>query len=98
MRKKADRKTTDVDLEIGRKIELYRKIRSKTRQWLGKKIDRTYQQIQNYEIGNNRVSASVLVQIAVALNYPVETFFPDKDFEEKRNKIPKEINFDPDKL
>jgi transcriptional regulator with XRE-family HTH domain len=70
---------TTVDKEIGAKIELHRKLRSKTRHWLGEEIGRSYQQVQNYETGHNRVSASMLVLIATRLNYPITNFFPDKE-------------------
>jgi transcriptional regulator with XRE-family HTH domain len=71
-------KTSKIDKEIGAKIELHRKLRSKTRQELGDKIKRSYQQIQNYETGSNKVAASMLYLISKALKYPVDKFFPDK--------------------
>lgn len=71
-------KANKIDKEIGAKIELHRKLRSKTRNWLGEKIDRSYQQVQNYETGKHRVAASCLHLISKVLNYPISNFFPDK--------------------
>lgn len=72
-------KANKIDQQIGAKIELHRKLRSKTRNWLGEKIKRSYQQVQNYETGNHRVAASCLYLIASVLKYPINNFFPDKN-------------------
>lgn len=71
-------KATKIDKEIGAKIELHRLIKHKSRHWLGDKIKKSYQQIQNYEIGKHRVAASCLYHIAKALKTPIDKFFPDK--------------------
>lgn len=44
---------------------------------LGKALRVTFQQIQKYERGSNRVSASTLYRIASALDVPVSFFFDD---------------------
>lgn len=46
-----------------------------TQQQLGKAVGIKFQQIQKYETGMNRVSASRLYEIAKALNVPVSFFF-----------------------
>lgn len=71
-------KATKIDKEIGAKIEIHRNNRRKTRHWLGDKIGRSYQQIQNYEDGKHRIAASMLFRIAKVLRYPINNFFPDK--------------------
>jgi transcriptional regulator with XRE-family HTH domain len=48
-----------------------------TQQTLAKSIGVAFQQVQKYESGSNRVSASRLVQIANALAVPVAYFFED---------------------
>lgn len=63
------------ELQIGKQIEFHRKRRDLSRPQLAKKIGKSYQQIQNYEEGKNRVAASVLEKIAKALKYPIENFF-----------------------
>lgn len=72
-------KATKLDQEIGEKIELYRKIRRKTRHWLAEKLNLSYQQIQNYETGKHRVAASCLYTIASLLKTPIDKFFSDQD-------------------
>ena len=72
-------KATKLDQEIGEKIEIYRKIRRKSRHWLAEKLNLSYQQIQNYETGKHRVAASCLYVIANVLKTPINNFFPDKN-------------------
>lgn len=55
------------DMMIGRAIKLARLHRDKTQQWLADEIGVTYQQIQKYEAGSNRVSLSTFIEIAKAL-------------------------------
>jgi len=68
-------KVVKIERGIGEQIEIHRKLRNLSRPQLGKKIGKSYQQIQNYEEGRNRVAASVLEKIAKALKYPIENFF-----------------------
>jgi transcriptional regulator with XRE-family HTH domain len=69
-----------LDKKIGEQIKFYRLIKSKKdRNWLGEKISKSYQQVQNYEDGKQRVAASCLYLIAKALKTPIEKFFPSKD-------------------
>jgi len=70
-------KASKTDRQIGTKIEIHRKLRNKSRHWLGEKVKKSYQQIQNYEIGKHKVAASCLYAIAKALKYPVDNFFPE---------------------
>lgn len=64
-----------IDKEIGRRIRHRRWRMSITQQELGKLIGVSFQQIQKYETGTNRVSASKLIFIANALSVPITYFF-----------------------
>src|SRR2546421_10073984 len=64
------------DVEIGRKIRALRLERGLSQSGLAEGIGLTFQQVQKYEKGTNRVSAGRLQQIANMLNIPV-TFFYD---------------------
>jgi transcriptional regulator with XRE-family HTH domain len=70
------KRTTSLDKKIGEKIEIHRNTKRKSRNWLGKEINKSYQQIQNYEYGKNRVAASVLWTISKVLKVKIEDFFP----------------------
>ncbi|WP_421414621.1 helix-turn-helix domain-containing protein [Agrobacterium tumefaciens] len=71
--------TTAVDVEVGRRIRFRRKQCGLSQAAIGKVLGLTFQQVQKYEIGGNRVSASRLATIAAALNVPVSYFFEDID-------------------
>lgn len=53
-----------------------RKSRGLTLTAFSKRFDVTYQQIQKYESGQNRVAAATLYRIAKEFNVPMSTFFP----------------------
>ena len=64
-----------VDVAVGARIRLLRKVRGLSQQALADAAGVTFQQIQKYERGANRVSASMLVRIAQTLNTPVSELF-----------------------
>jgi transcriptional regulator with XRE-family HTH domain len=63
------------DLEIGRKIRALRLERGLSQSGLAEGIGLTFQQVQKYEKGTNRVSAGRLQRIADMLNTPVMFFY-----------------------
>ena len=72
----ASKKTTGTDRKIGALIREQRKAKGRTLATLAADIGTTYQQLQKYEAGGSRVSASRLYDIAKALQVPVASFFP----------------------
>jgi transcriptional regulator with XRE-family HTH domain len=66
------------DIELGRRIRLRRVEQQISQSELGDKLGVSFQQVQKYEKGVNRVGAARLQQIATALDVPV-TFFYDGD-------------------
>jgi transcriptional regulator with XRE-family HTH domain len=71
----AKRRTTAADLEIGAKIRALRLQRGLSQSDLAAGIDLTFQQLQKYERGTNRVSAGRLQRIADLLDVPVSFFY-----------------------
>jgi transcriptional regulator with XRE-family HTH domain len=63
------------DVEIGHKIRALRLERGLSQSGLADGIDLTFQQVQKYEKGTNRVSAGRLQRIAHILNMPVMFFY-----------------------
>jgi transcriptional regulator with XRE-family HTH domain len=63
------------DIEIGQKIRALRLERGLSQSGLAEGIGLTFQQVQKYEKGTNRVSAGRLQKIADMLNTPVMFFF-----------------------
>ena len=66
-----------VDVHVGKRIKDRRNAVGKTQEFLAESVGLTFQQIQKYEKGANRVSASRLQQFAIVLNVDVAWFFKD---------------------
>jgi len=62
---------------VGRRLRLARKARRLSQSALGQGIGLSWQQVQKYERGFNRVSASVLAEAAIFLEVPIDYFFVD---------------------
>lgn len=70
-----DNSPNPIDIHVGTRIKLRRQSLKISQKTLAKQIGITFQQIQKYEKGSNRISASRLWDIANALNCSIEFFF-----------------------
>jgi len=68
-----------IDVHVGKRVRFKRKVMGYTQSDLGEEVGLTFQQIQKYEKGENRISASKLFQIAQTLNTCVSFFFEGYD-------------------
>ncbi|MCR5879737.1 helix-turn-helix domain-containing protein [Phenylobacterium sp. J367] len=75
MARKSEALADPVDIAVGARIRLLRKVRGLSQQALAEAAGVTFQQIQKYERGANRVSASMLSRIARTLGAPVSEMF-----------------------
>ncbi len=66
-----------VDVHVGRRVRMRRTLLGMSQTTLGQAIGLTFQQVQKYERGTNRVSSSRLYDVARVLDVPVEFFFED---------------------
>ncbi len=66
-----------VDEHVGQRLRMRRMLLGLTQEQVGDKIGLTFQQIQKYERGANRIGASRLYAISNALEVPVSFFFQD---------------------
>ncbi len=64
-----------VDCHVGVQLRLLRKDRGLSQTALAARIGVTFQQLQKYESGRNRLSASTLYRLASALGVDVSAFF-----------------------
>lgn len=64
-----------VDVHVGARIRLRRNLRRVTQVQLAEALGLTFQQVQKYERGSNRISASMLYGAAEFLEVPVSAFF-----------------------
>ena len=75
MTRRGKRGPTPADVRLGHKIRTRRMMLGLSQTELGAAIDVTFQQIQKYERGRNRVSASKLERLAATLGVPITYFF-----------------------
>lgn len=71
------RKPNPVDVHVGTRVRYRRMIVGMSQEKLGEKMNLTFQQIQKYEKGTNRIGASRLFQLSKILDVPVGYFFED---------------------
>ena len=69
------RSADEVDAHVGRRLRQRRVALGISQEQLGGELGLTFQQIQKYEKGQNRVSAGRLYKVAMILSVPVEFFF-----------------------
>ena len=77
MEKENKKKPNPTDVHVGGRIRLRRNMLGMSQEKLGESLGITFQQIQKYEKGTNRVGASRLQAIASILSVPVAFFFED---------------------
>lgn len=73
--------THPVDVHVGKRVRHRRWMVGMTQQQLAEKVGIKFQQIQKYETGMNRISASRLWDIAATLGVPVSFFFEGMEAE-----------------
>ncbi len=66
-----------IDIHVGSRVRLRRMMLGMSQERLGENLGITFQQIQKYEKGSNRIGASRLQHIATILKVPVSFFFED---------------------
>jgi transcriptional regulator with XRE-family HTH domain len=66
-----------IDIHVGSRVRLRRMMLGMSQEKLGENLGITFQQIQKYEKGTNRIGASRLQHIARVLTVPVSFFFED---------------------
>ena len=64
-----------IDKHVGSRVRMRRMMINMSQEKLGEKLGITFQQIQKYEKGTNRIGASRLQQIANVMGVPVGFFF-----------------------
>src|ERR1700750_3211772 len=70
-----ERAPNPIDIHVGLQVRLRRKELKISQEKLAETLDLTFQQVQKYERGANRISASKLYEIARTLRVPIGWFF-----------------------
>ncbi len=71
-----------IDRHVGSKLKQARQLRNLSQTEVAKRLELSFQQLQKYENGANRISASKLFELAQILNVPIPFFFEGFDFDE----------------
>ena len=77
MTRKTKGQADETDIKIGRNIRTARQLRNWTQERLAEAIDVTFQQVQKYEKGMNRVSGSRLLTLANVLEVPLSVLLAE---------------------
>lgn len=85
----------EINEYVGRAIRNLRQAQNITLTELADRLKLSYQQVQKYETGTNRVGADMLYEIAMALKVDVNMFFPygqltQQEFSSKQVKLMKQ--------
>ena len=69
------KRANEVDKALGAQLRMWRNLRSLTQEQMAHALGVSFQQIQKYERGKNRIGASRLFEISELLGVPIATFF-----------------------
>ena len=95
-----------IDVHVGARVRLRRTLLGMSQEKLGEAIGLTFQQVQKYERGANRIGSSRLFDLSRVLDVPIEYFFGDMPAEvsasspatEKRGRAKKPPSYEPDPM
>jgi len=83
----AGKKPNPVDAHVGSRVRLRRMLLGMSQERLGESMGLTFQQVQKYEKGVNRIGASRLFQISKILDVPVQFFFEEAPYNGDGNAV-----------
>ncbi len=81
---KGSRRANPIDAHVGGRVRLRRMLLGISQEKLGERLGLTFQQVQKYEKGVNRIGASRLYDLSVVLGVPIDFFFQDAPAMEAR--------------
>ena len=76
-RAEKETRPSPIDVHVGSRIRLRRTLMGMSQERLGEALGLTFQQVQKYERGVNRVGASRLFDLSRVLDVPISFFFDD---------------------
>ena len=75
LRGRVDGAPNPIDIHVGNRVRMRRTLLGMSQEKLGEELGLTFQQVQKYERGMNRIGASRLWDISKVLNTPIEFFY-----------------------
>src|SRR5690348_12200317 len=73
--KKSTKRPSQVDVAVGRNVRIWRMAKGLSQAALAGRLGVTFQQVQKYEVGSNRIGTGRLVKIAAILGVPISVLF-----------------------
>ncbi|MGE3916763.1 MAG: helix-turn-helix domain-containing protein [Hyphomicrobiaceae bacterium] len=81
---KGSRRPNPIDVHVGSRVRLRRMLLGISQEKLGERLGLTFQQVQKYEKGVNRIGASRLFDLSTVLGVPISFFYEDAPAAEAR--------------
>ena len=75
MAKKTAKRVNWIDIAVGRNVRIWRMAKGLTQDDLASRVGVTFQQLQKYEIGGNRIPTGRLVKLSGILGVPISALF-----------------------
>jgi transcriptional regulator with XRE-family HTH domain len=85
--KKRPRSATAIDATVGGNLRIWRMAKGLSQSQLASRLGVTFQQIQKYEIGSNRIGTGRLVKAAGILGVPISALFDGTDDREPSRSL-----------
>ena len=82
---KGSRCANPIDIHVGSRVRLQRMLLGISQEKLGERLGLTFQQIQKYEKGINRIGASRLYDLSQVLGVPVQFFYDEAPTLDRRS-------------
>jgi transcriptional regulator with XRE-family HTH domain len=77
--KSSAKRPSPIDVTVGRNVRIWRLAKGLSQAQLAKRLGVTFQQVQKYEVGANRIGTSRLVKLAAILGVPIAALFEGTD-------------------
>ncbi len=81
-----------IDIILGKNLRFIRMSCGLSQQDLGRAIGVSFQQIQKYENGKNKMSGARMLAMAKHLDIPINDFFRNLDYTTSKNDFPKNVD------
>jgi transcriptional regulator with XRE-family HTH domain len=69
------KRPSSIDIAVGRNVRIWRMAKGLSQAQLANRLGVTFQQIQKYEVGSNRIGTGRLVKLATILGIPIAALF-----------------------
>ena len=93
IRGRLDGEPNPVDIHVGNRVRMYRTLKGLSQEKLGEALGLTFQQVQKYEKGLNRIGASRFWDISQVLETPIALFFEGIS-DETKSLSPRNLNIE----